>query len=638
MYVVRIMPIARGAFKDQLSFFSREALPEGVLVSAPLRGKATPGIVLTCEDAREEKLDLKNAGFALKKLGSAKPKKAFTDAFIAAARDTALFHAATDGAAFAALTMSAVLESATKLAEASSVPTSREDITPRADLLVLQAETEERVRTYRNLAREAFARGSSVLLIAPTIIEAERLKSELERGIEEHVILFTSDIPKKKLLEAWNRAAEDPAPLLAIGTGAALSLPRRTWDSIIVERESAASYRGRARPHLDLRRAAEYLARRLGCRFILADFPVRIETRYRVEAHEMDDLARPQARASGTAEIMIIDTRTKDGERGTGAAKRRTFRTLSEKSLEQIRTEVAKGGRAVVFAARRGLAPLTVCNDCGTPVTDPSTGVPMVLHKTPEGNVFVSHRSGAMLSSGISCRTCGSWNLVTLGIGVDRVFDELKKSLPETPLILFTAETAPTHRAAKKLAESFYDSPGTVIVGTERMLPYLGEPVEAVAVASLDSLLSLSVWRAEERAASILFYLRAKAETACIVETRKPDSVVMKTFLSGNPADLYRADIAERERYFYPPFATFIGLAWRGALPAVEKHSALVTESFADTDLVGPLPPVAEGKGLWSARAVMRLERAQWPDEALAARIKALPPSIEVVIDPDEIV
>ena len=198
-------------------------------------------------------------------------------------------------------------------------------------------------------------------------------------------------------------------------------------------------------------------------------------------------------------------------------------------------------------------------------------------------------------------------------------------------------DSAPTHKHAKKIAEKFYSEKGAILAGTERMLPYLTQPVELTVAASIDSVLSLPAWRAHEHALATLLYLRENAELTAIVETRKPEHIVMKTFLSGNPLEFYRVDIAERERYQYPPFSTFIGLSWRASKQATEKNSLLVQDTFKNTDLVGPLPAISEGKNEWSARAVIRIPKGLWPDEALIERLRTLPPSIGVTVDPDEI-
>jgi primosomal protein N' (replication factor Y) len=649
MFIVRVIPITRGIFKDYLSFFSRESMPAGSVISVPVRGKRVPSLVIDSRDAREEKLDIRRAGYVLKKLPAGiKARRIFSEAFIRGAMDTALWHGIHEGAAFGQLVSHIILASAQRIKEAPAEKESAaepDEMKARADRLVLQAERGERIRTYRNLAREAFAREASVLIVAPTVIEAELLAEELARGIEERVVTLTSELPKKKLIANWNHAVASKEPVLIVGTPFVLSLPRADIDAIIIERESARAYRKFERPHLDLRHAALRLSVHSGARLICADFPLRVETRYLLDARRAEELARAQARPAGTTEVLIVDARKGEETRRS----KRTFSTITDASMKRIEQELARGGRVAVYAARRGIAPLTVCNDCGTPVTDPVTGAPMVLHKTTEGNVFLSHRSGATVPAHISCRTCGGWNLVTLGIGIDRVYDELAKRFSKAHLSLLTTDSAPTHAMAKKVAHDFFTTRGAVLVGTERMLPYFYEPVELSVVASIDSFLSLPAWRAHEHVLSILFYLREQTENALIVETREPEHLVMKTLTSGNPADFYREDIAERQRYGYPPFALFVGLSMRGTPAAIEKLRLLVKESFSDLDLVGPLPAEQIGKSEWRSRAVIRLpapyaprhagENARaWPDPDIAERLRALPPSIEVTIDPDEIV
>jgi primosomal protein N' (replication factor Y) len=639
MFSVRVMPVAKGIFKDHLTYFSREHISPGTVIHATVRGRKIPGIVLSSIDVREEKYDLRAADFALKKLDTEKTpkKKMFRASFIRAVHDAAEWHGTHEGIVVSTLASSQILASLPSIEE--YVPKAGEETTGvKADLLVLQAEREERIRTYRNLAREAFARGASVFIVAPTIIEAEQLAVHLERGIENRVILFTSELSKKKLIGAWNHAVTNREPVLVVGTPVILSIPRSDLDTIVIERESARAYRGRERPYLDVRQVAESLSAHSGARLILADFPLRVETRYRVDIHEAEELARSQVRPGGTEQVSVIDTRPKDTKRG----ERRMFSALTTETKAEIKTVLKKGGRAIVFAARKGIAPLTICNDCGTPITDPNSGLPMTLHKTANGNVFLSHRSGAALPAETSCTVCGGWNLVTLGIGIDRVVEELEKEFPEAKISSFTKDTAPTHKAAKKLADTFFateeNNTGAILVGTERMLPYLKQAADIAVVASIDTLLSLPAWRAHETALSILFYLREHAEEKLIIETRQPDTEVMKTLLSGNPLDFYRKDCAEREQYGYPPFTLFIGLTAYGPRPTVDKTRTLISETFSSYDLVGPLPAEAEPRSEWSAKAVIRLPKTSWPDAELWEKLKNLPPNVAVTIDPDEIV
>lgn len=631
MYVVIVMPIARGVFKEHLSFFSKKVLEPGMVVDVSIRNKKTPALVLSSHDAREEKSELRSKSYSLKKIEPKKVRRIFSKDTVEALQNVAQYHAAQDGTALAHFSPSAILSS-----DAAIKETKEGEELPdlAADCVALQAEYEERMSTYRNTTREVFAKGESVILLAPTIAEAEQLYKELSRGIEEQTVLLTSALTKKGVVTAWNRAVTDPEPLLLIMTHSFLTIPRENVSTFFIERESARSYVGREGARFDTRIAVEALATKRGARAVFGDFPLRTETHARVRSNDMEEFGRLQRTVRSGAQARIIDARTKEED----TPKKKKFSPITAPVQTLLETETGRGSRVFVYAARRGIAPLTVCNDCGTPVTDPATGAPMTLHKTEQGNVFISFHSGAIIPSHTSCRACGGWNLISLGIGAERVFDEIKKTVPDTPLFMLTTETAGTHAKAKKLMKQFFGTKGAILVGTDRALPYLYEPVEYTVAASIDSILSSSAWRAHTHALHTLFYLQSRTLETTFVQTRLPDAPVIRTFASGNPTDFIDQELSERKKFGYPPFVTFIGLTWNGTERAVTKAAETIKETLKDWELVGPLPPRATSKNRYVGKAVIRLEKDVWPNDRLVAALKTLPPDISITVDPDDIV
>ncbi len=631
MFTVRVSPIARGVPLDELTFFSRDAIQAGSIVQAEIRKRVQPCLVLSSHSAAEDKLALKSTRFTLKKI-SGHARLVVAPYLIRALERVSVFYRVPLGAVLAELTFTSLLSVARKLPELQNQSETQRDTPP--EVLILQAEPEGRIGAYKNLTRETFARGRSLTLIAPSLVEVDALAKELSRGIEESVVVLTSALTPKKLRAAWERVVTATTPMLVIGTPPALSVPVPNLDVVIVERESARSYITRHIPPLSLRLAAEYVAREAGARLVLADYPVRVETRARLDAHTAEELIRAQVRPAGAQLVTVIDTRAHDAK----LKERRTFTPLSINGRDEVRAVLARKGRVAIFSARKGIAPLTVCNDCGTPVTDPTTGTPMTLIKTPTGNMFVSRQTGALVPSHTVCRTCGSWNLVTLGIGVDRVVEYVKREFPKSAVITFTKDTTPSHKAALKLSQNFYDTEGAIMVGTERMLPYLTEPIEQVVVASIDTTLSLPAWRAGEYALQTLSALRTKALESLIIETRKPDNPVIRAIASGNIADYYRDELELRSSYGYPPFSLFISLFWTGTESQCKDTADHIAKTFAHRDLVGPLPPEIIDRGRLEQRATLRINPHSWPDEVLSQELDSLPRDIRVIVDPEDIV
>lgn len=633
MHVVSVVPITRGAFKDHLSFFSKHSLSPGLIVTVPLRGKDTPALVVASADAREEKFALRESPFALKKMGSGAARRIFPESTIRAFTEIARRHALPLGSVLAFYTPRAIASSLSEVHEAENSPP-REAVA--SDILALQAEREERVRMYRNVARESFARGQSVVVVAPTIVEAETLFEALHRGIEQQVVVLTGSQSAKTLRSVWNRVVSEPSPLLVVCTPSLAAVPKASVGAYIIEHEHARSLRNRERPHLDARVSVELLANASGARLILADFPLRIETRERLRAGDIEELMRLQISSQHRTTISVIDTRRAQNPELPRSKK--PFSVFAEQTVRAVTEELARGGRVFLYANRTGLAPITVCNDCGTPITDPASKTPMSLHKTEAGNVFMSHYSGAVVPSNISCQSCGSWNLVSLGIGVERVIEEAKRLFPDVPMLALTAERAPTHAKAIKIRDQFFGSAPHILVGTDRALPYLTEPVELSVVVSIDSLLSISAWRAGEYALDTLFTLLDRTERSFIVQTRSPDSPVMQAIRSRNPTEFIRHELEERRTFAYPPFATFVSLTWSGTERGVTRLSQELVSRFTGYDVVGPLPMRVTGKNRFLSRLVIRLAPGVWPEASLIERLTSLPSEVAVSIDPDEIV
>jgi primosomal protein N' len=157
--------------------------------------------------------------------------------------------------------------------------------------LIFQAVREDRVSFYRTLIREAFAQKKSIFICVPTRYDTEQWKSALTKGIEQYVFTFHSDISKKTLTKSYNECITEKHPILIIGTGMFLSIPRQDIATIIIESESSDSYKQFAKPYLDIRSFAEVLSSINKAKFILADTLLRPETLYRHDTGELGEVS-----------------------------------------------------------------------------------------------------------------------------------------------------------------------------------------------------------------------------------------------------------------------------------------------------------------------------------------------------------
>ena len=642
MKVIEVIPIVRGITKDALTYFTSADPAVGSIVSAEVRGRKISGIVVSAKDATEAKSELRQSSFAIKKAEEISGGAFFAPEFLAAVSDTARYYAGTIGGALHGLVPRIVLENIGDLkSSVNETGGGRGTRKQSHHIVIYQADDRERAGEYKSIVREEFARGSSVLICVPSAADATRIKDELDRGIGEYTYVFHSQLKKRALIDHWNKLAVDPHPVLMIVTGSFLCVPRHDISTVIIEKENSRTYKLQTRPYVDVRTCAELYAKHIGARLILADVLLRTETIFRFKQDEVTELSSLNFRSTTTAGQKIIDSRREKTARGTPAP---IFETISRELEYAIRAAHENNEHTFLFASRRGLAPLTLCSDCGAIVLCHNCHVPVVLHTTPTERFFLCHHCGEQQSAEEKCRTCGGWRLRTLGVGIELVAEELAKKFPHAQIFRIDSDSIKTNARAQAVIKKFREKPGSILLGTEMAISYLDAPVENTAIVSTDSLFGVPDFRISEKILSNLLKIRSLATKQFIIQTRNPEHRLFGYAFAGNLLDFYKEELEERQRFDYPPFAVLIKISLTGKEAAVLQHMESLREHFKDYafDIYRAMTPrnrTSSGvaKGMITEHMLIKIGKKRWVDEPLLELIKMLPPHFSVEVEPESI-
>ncbi len=629
MKLVHVIPISRGITKERLSYFSAKELERGSIVSVPIRKSLIPAIVADIEDVRDVKAKLRQSPYPIKKIEKVKAHQIFSPQFMEAAQKVADYTSGSLGAVINTLVPKAILDDPQTLTE-SNLPSDKED-NVLVERLALQTEESERFSTYRGLMREAFARHQSVFICMPTLHDVERFVAQSEKGIRAYMFTFHSGLTKKQIRERWNNALAEKHSIVVVGTGSFLSLPRNDIKTIVIERESASAYKSHTRPFVDVRVYADFLARETGARIVYADSFLRIETLHNYYNGRVAELSPLRFRPLSPARHTIVDMKAyKPSVKGQ-------YEIISHELARVVEDTKRDAAHLFIYTARRGLSPTTVCSDCGATVTSSHSDAPMVLHKTNKGNIFFCHQNGEVRSANERCRVCGGWKLVALGAGIQRVEEQLQERFPHHTFFRIDGDTTNTYKKAKKEAEAWSSTPGSVLLGTEMALSYLNEPIEHIAIASIDSLLSIPDFKIEAKVFSTLLTLRSRAQQTFILQTRNPEQEVLHDAIKGNLLEFYRKEIALRKSLEYPPFSLFIKLTLSGSREAVTREIEKLEKLFEAYDfrVFSAFTQIDSRK--YTSHAIITIKPEQWPDSDILERLRSLPPQITVQVDPESL-
>jgi primosomal protein N' len=626
VHLIKAIPIARGVGADILSYWSPKDASPGSVIRVPLRRRTVGAFVVSSESAADSKSEIKSLDFEIKKIANPHARSIVTPQFFKTMETAARYCASTVGSALFEALPGIALTDYEKLPIAKPIQARRK----AREAYVLQKSDEDRYGHYKSLIRERFARKESVFMMMPTIEDIKKACSYFEKGIEPYTYIFHSGISKPEQIKLWKEVLEAAHPVVIVGTGSFLSIPRGDVGLIIVERESSRSYKAQSRPFLDMRYVAETYSREIGADLIYGDSALRVETIYRSEEGDLVEYAPLAMRSLSTARDTLVDMK---GYKNPD----RDIRILSDELLELAKKNKEESGLMFVFAGRKGLSPQTTCSDCESILTCNRCSAPLSLHGGGESRFFLCNRCGKRYDAHTTCRLCGSWRLRTLGIGAERIEEELRASLPGTQVMRIDKLSAPTHRKAQELVERWYGTPGSILVGTELALLYLDKPIEYSAVGSLDALFSIPDFRINEKIFSIIMRLRQITARHFLLQTRKPEAPVFAWGVKGNIIDFYREEIESRKQFGFPPYCTFIKISYSG-----KKEDVLEAMERLKTDLapthVDVFPAfIATVRGEHVMHALIKLSSNEWPNDELISRLKSLSPAYAVNVDPESI-
>ncbi len=632
MYIVEAVPLSRGSITEALTYYSAEQFPVGTLITIPIRKSEVQALVVNVQSVSAAKAALRAATFSLRKLGVQKNLSHLPESVLKTAKTLADYYPAEIGAILFALLPPDVRAGVTRYpVHEDLVPTMAESLPPPA---VLTGTTVDRYIAYRSYIRQSFARKASVLFVVPTGAHVAKAVAELSHGIEKRVVVFSGTLTKKKLEQSYADFLSKKESILIIATPSYSMLDRSDIGTIVIDESGSSYYRARTRPYLDAREVLKLYAKLTKRSVILGDTLVATEDEIQRREEIYTTFEEHVQRIQFTAPLTIV-------EKPEQKAPSKKFSILLPETVSAILRTLELKGKVFLFSARRGLAPVVTCYDCGYLFRCPDSGAPYSLIRTQDGEVerrwFISSTSGKKIRAADVCPECGSWRLREQGIGIQHLIDEVSERFPNTPQFVFDATTATTLIKAKKIAHEFSATKSCIVIGTALAVPYFNSDIDLSVITSYEATRSMNTWRADESIFSLISAIRQKTTKDMYVQTRSEPEPLLKSIQKGLIDSFYTEEISVRKALQYPPFSTFILLTTNGTTEQTNSYESTIdatvrTHSVQYYNAPHSTPEKTVRYGL------IRIPKSEWPNPELMRALSSLPPFIKIEVNPERIV
>ena len=488
------------------------------------------------------------------------------------------------------------------------------ELQKQKDITLLHGVTSSgKTEIYIHLIDRVLREGRQALFLLPEIALTVQMMQRLRNVFGDRLGIYHSRYSDAERVEVWKRQLSDHPYDVILGARSAVYLPFRRLGLVIVDEEHEQSFKQMdPSPRYHARSVAIVLAKMSGAKVLLGTATpssesywnamkgkygyVRLDKRYQ-------DMALPA--------VEVVDVKD---------LRRRKMMTgnYSPRLLAAIRGAIAGGKQVILFQNRRGYAPSVECHECGWTPRCPHCDVSLTYHKVT--GLLTCHYCGYVSRVPACCPNCESKDIRGRGFGTEKVEDELQALVPEAKIARMDLDTTRTKNAYERIINEFAQGQTNVLVGTQMVTKGLDfDNVAVVGILNADAMLNVPDFRAYEQAFAMLSQVSGRAgrkggqRGTVILQTRQPDSEVIRQVVHHDYRSFYEALFEERRAFRYPPFShlTYIYLKHRQEktveTASMEMGSRL-RQLFGDR-LLGPdKPAVARVKTLYIRKLVLKLE------------------------------
>ncbi len=439
-----------------------------------------------------------------------------------------------------------------------------------------------KTEVYLNAIETVLRDGRSALLLVPEIALTPAVAGQFFSRFGDRVAILHSAFTDVERSGQWRRIQSGAASVV-VGTRSGVFAPVRNLGLIVVDEEHDGSYKQEETPRYNGRDVALVRAQAAGACVVLGSATPSLESRYNAERGKYTLLELPERiEARPLPAVTLIDMRQEFLET-------RKQNVFSRKLLEAIAQRLANGEQTIVLLNRRGFSSFVACRACGERVGCMNCSLTLTYHKRDRR--LLCHYCGYAEKVPSCCPKCSSEHVYFLGLGSERVEEELHQYYPTARIARLDRDTVSGKKHYETILQAFREGHYDLLVGTQMIAKGHDIPnVTLVGVVSADIGLGMPDFRAAERSFQLLTQVAGRAGRGnvpgiVLIQTINPDHYAVRLAAAQDYAAFYAKELHFRRMMLYPPFSAMANVLVRS-----EKQEAAMRMS-ADLGLLLNPPP-----------------------------------------------
>ncbi|TAF63912.1 MAG: primosomal protein N' [Cytophagales bacterium] len=447
------------------------------------------------------------------------------------------------------------------------------------------------------LIKQALQSGTQVLYLLPEIALTTQIVTRLKKYFGNAMGIYHSKFSDNERAEVWQGIISGRYAFV-VGVRSAIFLPFQNLGLIIVDEEHETSYKqADPAPRYHARDVAAWLSQQQHCKVLLGSATPSLESFF-LAKNEKYGLIQLKERF-GNAQLPQIHLADIKQERRLKINRQH----FTSQLLTQIDSALQNKEQIILFQNRRGYAPYTTCRICSWVPKCENCAVSLTYHRF--SNELRCHYCGYQMMPPTRCEACHSNQIETVGLGTEKIEEELKILLPDISVQRMDLDTTRKKDSYQKIIQDFEQARIDVLVGTQMLSKGLDfDRVSVVGIFDIDRMLHFPDFRAVERAFQIITQVSGRAgrknkQGNVIIQTQDTTHPIFEKIIQNDYEGMYAQEIVERQKYLYPPFSRLIKLILKHpdkieVKKAADDFAKKLTKTLSSQRVLGPEAPVID--------------------------------------------
>lgn len=407
-----------------------------------------------------------------------------------------------------------------------------------------------KTQVFLKLVDFAVAKNKGVIIMVPEIALTPQMIDIFTSRYGTGVAIFHSAMSVGQRMDEYNRVKMGKAKI-AIGTRSAVFAPFDDLGLVIIDEEQEHTYKSERAPRFHARDIAKLRIAHHNALLLLASATPSVES-YSMALKGKYKLFTLSERYGNAIlpEVTAVDMRNELAHGNKGV--------ISEQLANDIDDTLKNGNQAIVLLNRRGHNTYVSCPSCGWVATCPNCSVSMTYHSA--NGRLMCHYCGYSEYKPNSCPECEGEHVRFMGIGTQKLEEELNLLFPKARILRLDADTTTTKDSYRTYLTAFGNGEYDIMVGTQMVAKGLNFPkVSLVGVIGADKAAYSEDYRSFERTFSLLTQVVGRAgrgdiKGKAVVQTSTSDNNLIDLAAKQDYDAFYNEEILNRKLMVYPPY------------------------------------------------------------------------------------